>query len=67
MPTSRLSALFLTTALAMDVVGTAQAEVAIGCRKSSDVPALREQVINQEGMIPVVSRFSAISETHSAE
>lgn len=59
----KLSALFLTTAMAMGVAATAQAEASIGCRDASEVPALREQVINQEGMIPVVSRFSARSET----
>lgn len=35
----------------------AQAEVTFGCRKSEAVPALQEQVLKKEGMLPVASRF----------
>lgn len=41
----------------------AQAEVAVGCRKPAEVPALQQQVLKDEGMVPVASHFSARSET----
>ena len=50
-------------AFGLAAANDAQAEVAVGCRKPADVPALKEQVLKQEGMVPVASRFGALSET----
>lgn len=50
-------------AFGLAAANDAQAEVTVGCRKPADVPALKEQVLKQEGMVPVASRFTADSET----
>lgn len=38
-------------------------DITFGCRKPEAVPALRDLVIKQEGMVPVLSGFTAASET----
>jgi hypothetical protein len=45
----------------------AQAEVAYGCRTPDKVPALQQQVLKEEGMVPVAGRFVARSETEYAQ
>ncbi|MFA7276446.1 MAG: hypothetical protein WC043_06565 [Pseudobdellovibrionaceae bacterium] len=55
------AALAFMTAFA--AANDAHADVAFGCRKPDAVPALQQQVLKDEGMVPVASRFTALSET----
>jgi len=50
-------------AFGLAAANDAQAEVTVGCRKPEAVPALQQQVLKDEGMVPVAARFTAISET----
>lgn len=52
------AALAVMTAFA--AANDAHADVAFGCRKPDAVPALQQQVLNNEGMVPVAARFTAV-------
>lgn len=47
------------TAFGLAAANDVQAEVKIGCREPEAVPALQQQVLKDEGMVPVVSGFIA--------
>lgn len=55
------------TAFGFAAANDAHAEVAIGCRKPEAVPALQQQVLKDEGMVPVIARFVADRDENGKE
>lgn len=54
-------------AFGLAAANDANAEVAIGCRKPEAVPALQQQVLKDEGMVPVIARFVADRDDNGKE